>query len=49
MKIYIVIASVNVLSDLYGFEKEIAELKDNVKVVVVDEGDEVVRQKTRKY
>jgi len=46
-KIYIIVASVNVLSNLYSFEKEIAKLKDNVKVVVVDEGDEVVRQKNK--
>jgi hypothetical protein len=47
MKIYIIIASINVLSNLYGFEKEITELKDSVKVVVVDEGDEAVRQKNK--
>jgi hypothetical protein len=47
MKIYIIIASINVLSNLHGFKKEIAELKDSVKVVVVDEGDEVVRQKNK--
>jgi hypothetical protein len=45
MKIYIVIPSINVLFNLYGFEKEITELKDNVKVIVVDEGDEVIRKK----
>jgi hypothetical protein len=48
MKIYIVIASINILSNLYNFKKEIVELKNNVKVVVVDEGDEVVRKKNRK-
>jgi len=45
VKIYLVVTSINVLSNLCSFKKEIAELKDNVKVVVVDEGDEVVRGK----
>jgi hypothetical protein len=47
MKIYIVVASVNVLSNFYGFGGEIAELSDGVKVVVVDEGDEIVRSRNR--
>jgi hypothetical protein len=43
MKIYIIVASINVLSNLQTFKKEIAELKDDVKIVVLDEGDEAVR------
>ena len=47
MKIYIVIATINILSNFYGIKKDIAELKDNIKIVVVDEGDEVVREKNK--
>jgi hypothetical protein len=46
-KIYIVVASINVLSNIHGFKREITKLKDNVKVVIIDEGDEVIRQKNK--
>jgi len=46
-KIYIVVASINVLSNIHGFKREITELKDNAKVVIIDEGDEVIRQKNK--
>jgi hypothetical protein len=39
-KIYMVVASINVLSNIHGFKREITELKENAKVVIVDEGDE---------
>jgi hypothetical protein len=47
MKIHLVIASINVLSNLCELKKEISELKDDVKVVVVDEGNEVIREKNK--
>jgi hypothetical protein len=47
MKICIVIASVNVLSNFHDFEKEFVKLKDDVKVIVIDEGDEAIRGKNK--
>jgi hypothetical protein len=47
IKIYIVVASINVLSNIHGFKVEMTKLKDNVKVVIIDEGDEVIRQKNK--
>jgi len=48
MKIYIVIASVNFLSNLYSFEKEFIKLKDDIKVIIIDEGNEAIREKNNK-
>jgi len=45
MKVYIVIASINVLSNLYDFKSQLFVQKDNVKVVVIDEGEEIIRDK----
>ena len=47
MKIYVVVPSINVLSNLYGFKREFIKLKDDVKVIVIDEGDETIREKNK--
>jgi hypothetical protein len=45
MKLYLIIPSINVLSNFNSFKNSIVKLKNDVKIIVIDEGDEVVRAK----
>jgi hypothetical protein len=48
MKIYIVIASINELLNLYQFKNQLSRNDHEIKVIVIDEGDEKLTDRNRK-
>jgi hypothetical protein len=47
MRIYIVIASVNELLNIVSFKEQLIKNANEIKIIVIDEGDEKIREKNR--